>query len=96
MLKTILVSVAHWWHDGWAVWLSQYQVNVYVGALQCKVENQGGVELVGQVVAHLVGHEHAVDNHVKGGIIFQKFLYLWVFQHILRKGENIFENIIVQ
>ena len=45
--------------------LSEGLVDVDVWALQGEVEDEGRVELVGQVVAHLVGYEDAVDDHVE-------------------------------
>ena len=85
MKDALLESIAHWSHDGRVVRLSQGPVDVDIGALEREVKDECGVELVGQVVAHLVGHEHAVEDDIEFCILTQKFDNFRVFKHILEK-----------
>ena len=39
---------------------------------------------VGQVVAHLVGHEHAVEDDVEFCIFGQKFRHFRIFERVLQ------------
>jgi len=65
--------------------LPQGPVYVYVGTLERKVKDQGGVELVSKVVAHLVGHEHAVEDDIEFSILSQEFDDFWIFKDILEE-----------
>lgn len=80
---SLLKSKAHWGHNGRIVRLSQGPIDVDVGTLEREVKDEGGVELVGQVVAHLVSHEHAVEDDIELGIFTQKFDNIRIFKYIL-------------
>jgi len=63
--------------------LSEGLIDVDVWALQGEVEDEGRVELVGQVVAHLVGDEHAVDDDVELWVLGQQLFHFRGLKNIL-------------